>query len=217
MRDSKNLRVLMLITALSASFLLISNIVAVKLWDFFGIAVDGGIIVFPLTYILCDLAVELYGKKIANYIIYIGFFINIIAVLTFLIVGGLPEFPGWGKQDSYEAILGFMPRVAAGSLLAYLLSGLVNNWSFIKIKQHTGESKLWMRLLGSSAIAKIVDCLVFEMVAFFGVLELTDFAKQAAFSYIAGLTLEALLTPITYLIIKRLKKYGISDQKILTK
>lgn len=215
MKDSKSLRVLMLLTALSAGLLLVSNVVAVKLWDFFGVAVDGGIVIFPLTYIICGLVVELFGRSLANYVIYLGFFLSLIAVLVFLLVGILPEYPGWGEQSAYETILGFVPRIAAGSLLAYICSGLINNWLFVKIKQRTGEPKLWLRLLGSSAVAKIVDCLVFETVAFLGVLELADFAKQAIFAYIAGIVIETMLTPITYLIVKRLKKYGISNSKEL--
>ena len=59
------LRLLIYFATISASTLLISNLAAVKLWNFFGIAVDGGVVVFPITYIIGDLIVEFYGKKIA--------------------------------------------------------------------------------------------------------------------------------------------------------
>ena len=57
-----------------------SNLAAIKLWDFFGIAVDGGIVVFPLTYIIGDLIVEFYGKETAKNVVWAGFLVNIIAI-----------------------------------------------------------------------------------------------------------------------------------------
>lgn len=209
MKDEQKLKALILMAAITASALVISNIVAVKLWDFFGIAVDGGVVIFPLTYILGDIMAEIYGKKLANWVVYTAFLINMMAVIVFLIVGLLPEYPGWGQQGAYKAILGFTPRIVAGSLTAYLVSGLTNNWVFFKIKQKTGTKNLWQRALGSSAVAKLVDTLIFETVAFFGVLKFGDFLRQATFAYIVSLVLETLMVPITYIIVKRMRKYAI--------
>lgn len=211
MKDMKKVKIMLFLTALSASVLVVSNIVAVKLWDFFGIAVDGGIAIFPLTYIIGDLVVELYGKKWANYTVFIGFAINILAVLVFLLVGALPEYPGWGGQEAYNAILGFTPRIVIGSLTGYVVAGLVNNFTFEKIKKHTGEKFLFLRSLGSSAVAKVFDILLFDTIAFFGVLSFPEFCSQVAFAYGAGLALEVLLTPLTYLAVKAFKKYEVRD------
>lgn len=54
----KRMKLLLYMTALSAGTLLISNLSAIKLWNLAGIAVDGGLVLFPLTYILGDLIVE---------------------------------------------------------------------------------------------------------------------------------------------------------------
>ena len=79
-------KLLIYLGALSVGTLLISNLVAMKLWDFFGVAVDGGVVVFPLTYILGDLIVEFYGKKTAKDIVFAGFLVNILAVFVFYLV-----------------------------------------------------------------------------------------------------------------------------------
>ena len=70
-------RFLIYLTAVSAGALLISNLAAVKLWNLFGIAVDGGVIVFPLTYIIGDLTVEFYGKKIAKNVVLAGLLVGL--------------------------------------------------------------------------------------------------------------------------------------------
>lgn len=203
---------MLFLTALSASVLVISNIVAVKLWNFCGIAVDGGIAIFPLSYIIGDVVMELYGKKIGDHVVFVGFAINIMAVLVFLLVGALPEYPGWGGQESYNAILGFTPRIVIGSLAGYVTSGLVNNFVFAKIKKRTGEKYLFLRSLGSSMIAKVFDILLFDTIAFLGVLSFSEFCSQVAFAYGAGIVLEILLTPLTYLVVKALKKYEVRDK-----
>ena len=211
MKDLKKIKIMLFLTALSASILVISNIVAVKLWDFCGIAVDGGIAIFPLSYIIGDVVMELYGKKIGDHVVFVGFLINILAVLVFLLVGALPEYPGWGGQESYTAILGFTPRIVIGSLAGYITSGLVNNFVFTKIKKRTGEKYLFVRSLGSSLIARVFDILLFDTIAFLGVLSFSEFCSQVAFAYGAGIVLEILLTPLTYLVVKVLKKYEIRD------
>ena len=212
MKDLKKIKIMLFLTALSASVLVISNIVAVKLWNFCGIAVDGGIAIFPLSYIIGDVVMELYGKKIGDHVVFVGFAINIMAVLVFLLVGALPEYPGWGGQESYNAILGFTPRIVIGSLAGYVTSGLVNNFVFAKIKKRTGEKYLFLRSLGSSMIAKVFDILLFDTIAFLGVLSFSEFCSQVAFAYGAGIVLEILLTPLTYLVVKALKKYEIRDK-----
>lgn len=209
MKDIKKIRVLVFLTALSAGILVISNIVAVKLWDFFGISVDGGLAIFPLTYVIGDLVVELYGKKLANFTVYTGFLINLLAVLVFLLVGILPAYAGWGGQEAYNAILGFTPRIVAGSLVAYVVSGIVNNFVFEKIRKKTGEKRLWARAIGSSVVAKLTDTVVFEVIAFFGLLSLPEFLAQMGFAYVASIILEIALMPLTYFLVKRLRKYEI--------
>ena len=83
-------RTLIYFAAVSAGALLLSNLAAIKLWDLFGIAVDGGVVVFPLTYIIGDLIVEFYGRRIARNVILASFLVNVIAVAVFYIVSALP-------------------------------------------------------------------------------------------------------------------------------
>ena len=103
MKDIAKLKVMAALTAASVGVLIVSNIAAVKLWDFFGIPVDGGIIIFPLSYVINNLTSELYGRKMANRIVVIGLTMNILAVLVFLLVGILPSYSGWDGQASSDA------------------------------------------------------------------------------------------------------------------
>ena len=190
-------------TAISAGILLISNLAATKLWDLFGIPVDGGVISFPISYILGDIIIEFYGHKTAKHIILGSLLVNIIAALTFWIVIALPPFAGTeGMQESIANVLGFI-----GSLTAYLFSQFSNNYIFEKIKQKTGQKLFIVRALTSSFVAHFFDTLVFETVAFLGVLAFSDFLNQAIFAYLIGIGIEIVLSPVEIVIVKQLRKY----------
>lgn len=195
-------------TALSAGVLLISNLAAVKLWNLAGIPVDGGLVCFPITYMLGDLIVEFYGKTLAKKVVYAGLVVNILAAVVFYIVIALPSYPGWTMQEAYASVLGFTPRIIAASLLSFVCSNLFNNHVFVQMKESGGvfTHHFIARALGSSAVARIIDSGIFETVAFFGVLPFGDFLHQAIFAYVAGFAIECALSPVENKIQKHLKR-----------
>ena len=240
----KKTKVLIVFSSISAMTLLISNLAATKLWLLpgFNIAVDGGLLIFPLSYVVGDLVVEFYGERTANEVVWLSMILNLIAMLTFVVVGLLPPFPGWEGQEAYETILGFAPRVMLGSLAAYVASGLTNNYIFVKIKDrqpavHDEKNVLneyleimrehgskvavpWymknignkggysLRAIVSSVVGRIVDNVIFETVAFLGVLPLRDFIPQMVGAFVEGLVVETVLTlTISRIAVKRLNRY----------
>lgn len=205
--SEKKLKLLIYFIAISAGALLISNLCAIKLWNLGGIAVDGGVVLFPVTYIIGDLIVELFGQKTARTIIYAGFLVNVIAVVVFYIVIALPPYPGWEMQDAFASVLGFSPRIIAGSLCGYLGSNLLNTHLFTKMRNGNGlfAKSFVARALGSSVFAHIIDSAVFETIAFIGVLPFNEFLAQAVFAYVLGLILEIVLSPLEIFIEKKLR------------
>ncbi len=191
---------------LSVSLLIISNIAATKLWDFFGVAMlDGGMISFPIAFVLSDVILEIWGKKKAKFIVWTGFLMNLLAALIFYIVQVLPAGSGWENQGAYEAILGFMPRVVLASLSSYLVAQLLNVFVFVKIKEKTGEKWLWMRSLGSSLLANIVNSLIFCGIAFGGVVSIGEWWAMVLTSCGIMIVLEVVLTPLNYAVVKTMR------------
>lgn len=200
-------RLLISISVYSSVLLLASNLAATKIFAFLGtIPMDAGILLFPLTYIIGDMSVEFFGERHARAIVVDSTIVNLFVMAVLAAVIWLPPFPGWENQEAYRAIFGFMPRVVAGSLLAFVVSNFVNIYVFAKIRVYAGEDKLFTRLFCSSVVAKVFDTLIFEFVAFFGVLAFKDFVLQAIVAYGAGLLLELLLSPISCGIIKVIKR-----------
>ena len=185
---------LIYLTAISAGILLISNLAATKLWNMFGVAVAG------------DIIIEFYGKKVAKSVIFSSILLNILAVLVFWAVCALPPFTGTEEmQASIVNVLGFAPRIILGSLTAYFFSQFSNNYIFVKIKQKTGSKLFLVRALGSSVVAHFLDSLVFETIAFLGVLPFNDFLNQAILAYLLSLGLELVLSPLELLIVSKVR------------
>lgn len=195
--------------------LLISNIGAVKLIAFGPIITDGGAFLFPLVYVVGDVLSEVYGFRAARRAILLGFAMSLLAVVTFWLVQISPPAEAWGNQESFEAILGFLPRIVLASLAGYLVGQLLNSYVLVWIKERTQEKALWLRLLGSTAIGELADTVVFCTIAFFGIITGTEFFVYVAVGFAYKVLVEVILLPVTYLVIDAVKRrepsYATSD------
>ncbi|KGF00692.1 queuosine precursor transporter [Actinomyces sp. S4-C9] len=196
------------------ALLILSNIAATKL---IGIHIgpallvfDGGAVLFPLTYILGDVLSEVYGFSRARRAILAGFAFSILAALTFLVVGAAPAGPGYDNQEAFVAVLGFVPRIVAASVLGYLAGQLLNSWVLVRIKAKWGERHLWARLIGSTLVGEFADTLIFCTVAFYGVITGAEFLNYLFVGYVYKVGVEVILLPVTYRVIgwiKRIESY----------
>ena len=207
-----------LIVVAFVGLLLISNVAATKLIQFgpevnvFGFPVlplitDGGALLFPLTYVIGDVLAEVYGMKGARRAILMGFVMAAIASLMFLLVGIAPPAADWPNQEAFDAILGFVPRIVLASLSGYLLGQLLNAWVLVKIKARTSEKGLWARLLGSTLVGEAADTTAFCLIAFYGVITGGTMINYILVGYIWKVLIEVLVMPITYQVIKLVKRY----------
>lgn len=209
MFDRKKLRDFAFIFAacLSVVLLVISNVAATKLWDFFGVAVlDGGILSFPFAFVLSDVILEIWGKRRAKYIIWCGFLLNLLVVGFLGLVQILPAGAGWENQAAYEAVLGFLPRVVLGSLASYIVAQLLNVAVFVRIRARTGRRLLWLRSLGSSVAANIANSLVFCGIVFGGVVDAGAWWGMVGTSCSLMILCEIVLQPVNYLVVSKMRK-----------
>lgn len=204
-----------LILAIFVSVLLISNLSATKLIQIGPFILDGGAVLFPLVYILGDVLTEVYGFARARRAIWIGFGVMILAVLAFTIVRYLPAATDYTDQAAFEAILGFFPRIIVASLVAYLVGSFINSYLLAKIKLRTGESKLWVRLISSTAVGELLDTIVFALIAFGGILSAPDMMLFIVVGWLFKTGVEVVMLPVTYKVIyfiKRQESFKNSDE-----
>jgi uncharacterized integral membrane protein (TIGR00697 family) len=194
------------VVALFITALITANITAVKLLGVFGLVLPAGILVFPISYICGDVLTEVYGYRVARRVIWLGFFCNLLAVVAIYLGGILPAAPFWQDQQAYETILGYTPRLLVASFLAYLVGEFANSYVLAKMKVATGGRWLWSRTIGSTLVGQGLDSLVFIVLAFVGTIPLWAMISAIVAQWLVKSAYEALATPLTYLVVNRLKR-----------
>ena len=195
-----------ILLALFVALLLISNIAATKLLAIGPFIMDGGAILFPLTYIIGDVLAEVYGLKAAKRAIFTAFGVSALAALTFLAVQYLPGAPEYTNQAAFEAVLGFVPQIVIASLAAFLAGQFINAYVLIKIKEKWGEKHLWARLIGSTIAGQLVDTVIFCTVAFYGVITGWSFINYVLVGVAYKVAVEIILLPVTYRVVAIIKR-----------
>lgn len=201
---------LMTVTALFVTLYLVSNVMAVKVINLFGLFYfDAGTITFPFAYMLGDVLTEIWGFQTAKRVIWMTFFCNILMVICTQIGVWLPS-PEYLSETAgaYNHIFTYVPRIVIGSLIGFLLGELSNAWLMEKIKERTKGKKLWVRTIGSSAIAYWFDSLPFVLIAFLGVVSTHDLLMMIAFQYIVKILIEAFFgTPMAYASVHAIRRF----------
>ncbi len=227
---------LAVVSGLFVGILIISNIASTKIFGFglptftiniFGLDIvidfilDGGTLLFPLSYIFGDVLTEVYGFVNTRKIIWIGFIMSAVMSLIFTIVGILPPSDMWNSnpdyafklQDAYKSILGQTPMIVIGSLVAYFMGSYTNSIIMSIMKKKQKGKQLWKRTIGSTLVGEGVDTIVFVVIAFgiTGFIPLGGLIGLIVLNYIFKVSVEVIMTPITYMVVKLLKRRAGED------
>ena len=198
-----------IIAVMFVAFLLISNIAGTKVT-----ALDAGPI--HLVFDGGDVLSEVYGFRRARRVIVLGFVASVLASLTFLLVQVAPVGPGYDNQAAFEAVLGFVPRIVAASIIGYLAGQLINALVLVKIRERWGADHLWARLVGSTVVGELFDTVLFCTIAFIGVIPGAEFANYIITGYVYKVGVEIVLLPITYRVIAFVRnREGLTSNEVL--
>lgn len=229
-------KVFWILSGLFLSAMTLLNVVGItKFVNIFGLSVAVGVIPYPLTFLCTDLISELYGKKRANFIVALGFFINLFVLFCMWLGHVLPEVapgsqPPWqtlslvnevtlpngtvvSGEVSFFSFLYFCTSGAvAASMLAYLCAQFVDVYIFHLIKEKTKGKHLWLRNNVSTLISQMVDSLAvvgvtFGAVFMSGKMPLSTLAFLVFSNYAFKFCAALLDTPLFYLGTLKLKKY----------
>jgi uncharacterized integral membrane protein (TIGR00697 family) len=219
LNEGKSYRYLYAITGIFVTILIISNIASsAKIVDLgfplFGVpmAFDAGTILFPISYIFGDILTEVYGYRNSRRVIWTGFFCLALAAITFWLVSILPgeaTWQGYAGDAAYQAILGSMSSggIVLASLGAYWAGEFSNSFILAKMKLLTEGTLLWARTIGSTLVGQLVDSSIFVLIAsLFGVFPWSLFATLVLTNYLFKVSVEVLMTPLTYLAVNWLKR-----------
>lgn len=189
------------------AILLLSNLIgAAKLSTLYGFTFGAGILFFPLGYVLGDVLTEVYGYARARRCVWAGFGAMLFMALMSWVVVKLPPAEGWPDQKAYEAVFGNTWRIVFASLIAFWAGEFANSFVLAKMKLLTQGRHLWMRTIGSTIVGQGVDSLIFYPLAFYGQWSSAQVLTVMVTNWLLKVSWEAVLTPVTYLVVNRLKR-----------
>ncbi|ALE17003.1 Putative preQ0 transporter [Altererythrobacter epoxidivorans] len=203
-----------LVMAAFVAILLLSNIIGASKPSYISLPggetwiFGAGVLFFPISYIIGDVLTEVYGYARARRVIWTGF--AALAFMAFMawVVVKLPPAEGWPHQGAYEAVFGNSWRIVIASMTAFWVGEFANSYVLAKMKVWTDGRFLWMRTIGSTVVGQGLDSLIFYPLAFYGI---AGWPPETLFQvvisqWIIKTVWEAVLTPVTYLVVNSLKR-----------
>lgn len=168
-RTNSTLTLAMSLSSLFVVLVVLSNVLSTKIITIAGLANDAGTLIYPFTFVIKDLIQKRYGRKVARKIIYIAYSALLFSFASFWAVGKIPSDPSWVNQDAYDAILTPFGRLVLASIVAGVISELLDTKVFSVLWKKTGQ--IWVALI-SNIIGVLVDSAIFTAIGFLGDLPL---------------------------------------------
>jgi len=196
--------------ALAALFcvcLIMSNIMEIKTVDLGWLTVTAGVAVFPISYIINDCIVEVYGFARARFVIWLGFAMSLLASLLLKVAIWLPGGDDWTEQDAMETIYGSVPRIMAASFAAFLCGSMVNAYVMSRMKRNSGGRHFSLRAIVSTLWGEGTDSVIFFPVAFAGVLPWGTIISLIVTQALLKTAYEIIILPVTCRVVGRLKRH----------
>ncbi len=134
-----------------------------------------GVLPYPITFLCTDFISELYGKKRANMVVWIGLILNIWVLFIVWLGGALPPHPelmenGLPALDDSNYTFFNIRRLTGlatvGSMIAYLTAQFVDVQIFHFLKKMTKGKALWLRNNGSTLISQMVDSVAVILITY---------------------------------------------------
>jgi uncharacterized integral membrane protein (TIGR00697 family) len=188
------------LVALFVTCLLVADIVAGKFFRIGTLSMSTGTVAFPIAFLLTDIVNEYYGRRGARVMTTVGM---AMLVVGFAIIMGARYAPvsdeTYVTQEAFDNVFGLTGRLLAASLVAYLVSQLLDIYTFHIVKSVTESRHLWLRAIGSTALSQVVDTVFVNFGALLGNLTVGRIWEIVLWSYVYKLVVAALLTPLCYL------------------
>ncbi len=201
----------MLFSILFCVCLIAANILETKQISVLGVSLTGGLIVFPISYIINDCVCEVWGFQKARLLIWTGFAMNFFFVAMGALCDWIPGAPYWTNEAGFHAIFGLAPRVAAASFVAFIVGSFANAYVMSKMKIRDKGRNFSLRAILSTIVGESFDSVIFFPLALGGVVPTEELPKLMLWQVLLKTVYEVIALPITIRIVKALKEHEGED------
>jgi uncharacterized integral membrane protein (TIGR00697 family) len=204
--DFGKFKYLGLLAAMNITFLLVSNFTAARIISICGIGVSVTILYFPLTYLIADVLTEVYGYSRARSVIWLSIFCSILGAAVAGAELLIPPAVFFSNDSAYHQIFSSTPKIAIAGLLAVVVGDFCNSYTLAKIKILNQGKHLWLRFVVSTIVGEGLNTVIFYGIALYGVLPNHLLLQSILMGWTAKTLVEVVMLPVTYPIVRFLKK-----------
>lgn len=177
-----------------------------------------GILPWPIVFITTDLINEYFGKSGVRKLSYITACLIAYSFMILFLAMRIPAATGISpvNDEQFSAVFGQSMWIIVGSIIAFLVSQLIDVTVFSFFKNKTGDKMIWLRATGSTVIAQLFDSFIVLGIAFWlpGKIDSNTFLSSALTGYTFKLVTAIALTPLIYLGHYWIKKYITEETKV---
>lgn len=168
--------------------------------------ITGGLIVFPVSYIINDCVCEVWGYRKARLLIWLGFAMNFLFVLFGAIADAIPGAPYWHNDEGFHVVFGLAPRIAAASFVAFLVGSFVNAYVMSRMKINSDGRNFSLRAILSTIFGEGADSLIFFPLALYGVVPTSELPIFILTQVVLKTLYEVVVLPVTIYVVKKTKQ-----------
>ena len=201
----------MLFSTLFCVCLITANVLETKQLSMGLFSITGGLIVFPISYIINDCVCEVWGYGKARLLIWLGFAMNFLFVAFGALCDVLPAAPYWHNEEGFHAIFGLAPRIALASFLAFLVGSFVNAYVMSRMKISSGGKNFSARAIMSTVYGETADSIIFFPLALGGVVPTNELPVLIISQVVLKTLYEIVILPVTIRVVKATKRHEGED------
>ena len=202
----------MLFSMLFCVCLITANVLETKQMAFGPISITGGLIVFPVSYIINDCVCEVWGYRKTRLLIWLGFSMNFLFVMFGALCDAIPGAPYWDNEAGFHAIFGLAPRVAAASFVAFIVGSFANAYVMSRMKVSSQGKNFSLRAIMSTIFGETADSLIFFPLALGGVVPTEELPVLILSQIVLKTLYEIIVLPITIQVVKYTKRHEGLDE-----
>ena len=191
--------------------LIASNILETKQMVFGPLHLTGGLLVFPISYIVNDVVCEVWGYRRASILIWTGFLTNFAFMSVACIADAIPGAPYWDNETGFHAIFGLTPRIALASFVSFIAGSFVNAYVMSRMKIRDKGRRFPLRAIMSTVWGEGADSLIFFPLAFYSVLPNYELPLMMLSQLVLKTVYEIIALPVTIRVVRWVKDYEQTD------
>ena len=185
--------------------LIASNILETKQMVFGPLHLTGGLLIFPISYIINDVVCEVWGYRRAGVLIWTGFLVNFAFMMIAWIADAIPGAPYWENEEGFHAIFGLAPRIALASFISFIVGSFVNAYVMSRMKISNKGKRFPLRAIMSTVWGEGADSLIFFPLAFYGVLPNQELPLMMLSQLVLKTVYEIIVLPVTIRVVNWVK------------